>query len=61
MRHGFLVGVFTVLGVLSIGFGVHHLHGGCSNRQAFERHVADICVQAAERSDAKSCASGANK
>ena len=57
MRHGFFVGALVVAGLFSIGMGIHRMHHGCSDRQAFERHVADICVQAA----AKSCTCAAAK
>jgi hypothetical protein len=46
-----------VAGFFSIGIGIHRWHGGYSDHQAFERHVADICVQAA----AKSCTCGTAK
>ncbi len=57
MRHGFLVGALVVAGLFFIAVGIHRWHGWCSDRQAFERHVADICVEAA----AKSCTCGAAK
>ena len=57
MRHAFLVGALVVAGLFSIGAGIHRWHDGCSDRQAFERHVADICVAAA----ARSCTCGATK
>jgi len=57
MRHGFLVGALVVAGLFSIGVGIHRSYGGCSDRHAFERHVADICVTAA----ARSCTCGATK
>jgi|GEM_PF-3001635 len=54
MRHGFLrilLGFGVVFGVL---FGVrslfcHHHRYGEEHRAAFEDHVADVCVKAAER------------
>jgi len=61
MRRGFFVGLLTAFGLFSIGVGIHRMHGGCGDRQAFERHVAEICVQAAERTVTKSCASGTSK
>jgi peroxiredoxin len=58
MRHPILVVLFAVAGVFSIGIGIHHLKGYHSDRQAFERHVADLCVQAAERTCARNCTNG---
>ena len=49
MRHPLLVTLLATLGLFSIGVGVCKLTGHCEWREAFERHVADICVQAAQR------------
>ena len=54
MRHAIIVTVLSVAGLLSIAAGVHHLRWHHSERQAFERHVAELCVQAAEQTCAKS-------
>ena len=53
MRHPILVLLFATAGLFSIGVGIHRLTGYHSDRQAFERHVADLCVQAAERTFAR--------
>ena len=58
MRHPIIATVLAVAGLLSIAVGIHHLHGHELRRQAFERHVADICVQAAERTCAQACDRG---
>jgi hypothetical protein len=58
MRHGFLVVLLGIAGALSIAVGVHRLQWRHSQREAFERHVAELCVQAAERTCAK-CAPNA--
>ncbi len=58
MRHPILVLLFATAGLFSIGIGIHNLRGYHSDRQVFERHVADLCVQAAERTCARNCASG---
>ena len=57
MRHGIIVAVLSVAGLFSIAAGIHNLRWHHSERQAFERHVAELCVQAAEQACAKSCAS----
>ena len=57
MRHRFIAVLLAVAGLFSIAVGVHHLRWHQSDRQSFERHVAEICVQAAERTCAKSCPS----
>ena len=50
MRHFLLISVLTIVGLFSIGVGIHQLHGGrCARHQQFEQHVADLCVQAAQR------------
>ena len=59
MRHCIIAAILTVVGLFSIGAGIHHLRGCPSDRQTFERHVADICVQAAERAREKSSTSNA--
>ncbi|HEY3594679.1 MAG TPA: hypothetical protein VGL13_12420 [Polyangiaceae bacterium] len=39
---------FLALGtVLGYGFGIHAMHHSASHREAFERHVAEVCVGAA--------------
>lgn len=52
MRHTFLTVLLTVglLGGLAAGFTgcCHHRH---HDRAAFEAHIADVCVQAADRAD----------
>ncbi len=55
MRHPILVLLLTISGLFSIAVGVHHLRGPHSDRQAFERHVAELCVQAAERTCVRNC------
>jgi hypothetical protein len=49
MRECIIASLLAIVGLFSIGVGVHQLHGHGSNRQAFEQHVADVCVQAARR------------
>jgi hypothetical protein len=49
MRHYVFVSLLTIVGLISIGLGVHQHYGYCSRQQAFEQHVADVCVQAARR------------
>ena len=49
MRHCILVSLLTIVGLISIGVGIHQHYGHCSRHQAFEQHVADVCVQAARR------------
>lgn len=50
MRHRFLTILFSVGLVSGLAFGIsgccHHRH---HQRAALEAHVADVCVQAAER------------
>lgn len=58
MRHRFIIGFFAVAGVFFIGAGIHQLKSCHSHRDAFERHVADICVEAARRSCDKSANAG---
>jgi hypothetical protein len=57
MRHCILASLLAIIGLFSIGVGIHQLHGHCyghcSSRQAFEQHVADVCVQAAQRAQGK--------
>ena len=53
MRHCILASLLAIIGLFSIGVGIHQLHGHCSDRQAFEQHVADVCVQAAQRVQGK--------
>jgi hypothetical protein len=48
----------AVTGVFFIGAGIHQLQGCHSHKLVFERHVAEICVQAAERTCEKHCKSG---
>jgi hypothetical protein len=55
MRHGIIVWVLGIAGLLSIAAGVHQLSWRSSGRQTFERHVADLCVQAAQQTCARSC------
>lgn len=44
--HGFGL---IVLGLIVASAGVaHHFYGGC-RRAEFERHVAEVCVKAAEQ------------
>ena len=50
MRHCVLVSLLTIVGLISIGVGIHQHYGHCARHQAFEQHVADVCVQAARRS-----------
>jgi hypothetical protein len=57
MRHPILVLLLAISGLFSIAVGVHHIKGYHSDRQAFERHVADLCVQAAERTCTRNCSS----
>ena len=49
MRHCLLVSLLTIAGLFSIGLGIHQHCGRCARHQAFEQHVADVCVQAARR------------
>lgn len=50
MRHYVIVSLLTIIGLFSIGVGIHRHYGHCTRQQAFEQHVADVCVQAARRS-----------
>jgi hypothetical protein len=48
MRRPFLVFLFGLGAVLGIGAGIHQLRWHrWAQRAAFERHVAEICVDAA--------------
>jgi hypothetical protein len=54
MRHRVLVSLLTIAGLASIGVGIHRVYGHCGyghcgRHPAFEQRVADICVQAAQR------------
>ena len=49
MRHCILVSLLTIVGLVSIGIGIHQHYGHCARHQVFEQHVADVCVQAARR------------
>lgn len=53
MRHTILVVLLTsgLVGGLAVGLcSLHHrVHEGHPRRAAFERHIADLCVQAAAR------------
>lgn len=46
-----LLAVGTVAGYAS-GFASMHCHSSCHRQQSFEQHVADVCVAAAQRSNA---------
>jgi hypothetical protein len=52
MRRYFLVSLLALLGLFSIAVGVCRMTGHCARHDEFERHVADICVQAAQRANA---------
>jgi hypothetical protein len=60
MRHCVLVSLLTIVGLFSIGVGIHQHHGHCARHQAFEQHVADVCVQAARRALANNPTSNSN-
>lgn len=49
MKHRVIVGLLVAVGLLSVGIGLHRMHGHCDRHRAFEQHVADLCVQAAQR------------
>jgi hypothetical protein len=57
MRRKLLIGLLAFGTVAGFGSGFFSMaHGGCRNhhaqrRAAFERHVADVCVEAAQRAD----------
>ncbi len=55
MRHGIIVGVLSLAGLLSIAAGIRQVTGHSLGRPAFERHLAEVCVQAAQKTYAKSC------
>lgn len=35
--------------IAGFGFAFHSIHDHCARRDSFERHVADLCVDAARR------------
>jgi hypothetical protein len=56
MRRKLLIGLLAFGTVAGFGSGFFSMaHGGCrsgqSRREAFERHVAAVCVDAARRAD----------
>ncbi len=52
--------LMAILAAGAIGGFASEFHGAChrhhDRRAAFERHVADVCVQAARKSDQKGAA-----
>jgi hypothetical protein len=39
--------LFSVGTIVGFGSAIHSVHGRCARREAFEHHVADLCVEAA--------------
>lgn len=49
MHYRFIVSLLIIVGLSCIAIGIHQRYDHCGRRQAFEQHVADLCVQAAQR------------
>jgi hypothetical protein len=61
MRRPFLIAVLGLGSFLGYGSAIfHHVHGyghtplGSDRREAFERHIADVCTESAVRAAGKS-------